>query len=66
MHFLRGSGVSSVLESSCMSYTLRLSVRRFLALTQKSLFLEVPLSQYDSMPQANFLVDYLPALFEAE
>jgi predicted Zn-dependent protease len=35
---------SSVLESSCMSYTLRLSARCFLALTKKILFLEVPFS----------------------
>jgi len=48
MHFLRDSGVSSVLEhldgtlSSCISYTLRFCARNFLVLTQKSLFLEVP------------------------
>jgi len=44
MHFSRDSGVSSVLESSCMPYTLRFSVQRFLALTKKSLFLEMPYS----------------------
>jgi len=59
MHFLRDSGVSSVLESSCIPYTLRFSAtapcvalspaslqacaRRFLALAQKSLFLEMPI-----------------------
>ncbi len=42
MHFFRDSGVSSVLESLCMPYTLRFSVRCFLALTKKLLFLEVP------------------------
>jgi len=43
MHFSRDSCVSSVLESSCMPYTLRFSVRGFLALTRKLLFLEAPL-----------------------
>ena len=43
--FFRDCGVSSVLESSCMSYTLRFSVRCFLALTKKSEFLEVPLKR---------------------
>jgi len=38
MHFFRGSGVSFVLESSCMPYTLRFCVRRFLVLTKKLLF----------------------------
>ena len=35
MHFFRDCRVSSVLESSCMSYTLRFSARCFLALTKK-------------------------------
>ncbi len=43
MHFSRDSRVSPVLESSCIPYTLRFSVRCFLALTRKSLFLEAPL-----------------------
>ena len=43
MHFFRDSGVSSVLESSFTPRKLRLSGRCFLALTQKLLFLEVPL-----------------------
>ncbi len=42
--FFRDCRVSAVLESSCMLYTLRFSVRCFLALTKKSEFLEVPLS----------------------
>ena len=42
--FFRDSGVSPVLESSCITYTLRFSVRYFLALTKKSLFLEAPMS----------------------
>jgi hypothetical protein len=33
---------SSVLESSCMTYTLRFSTRCFLTLSKKSLFLEAP------------------------
>jgi len=45
MHFSRDSCVSSVLESSCMPYTLRFSVRGFLALTRKLLFLDVPLNK---------------------
>jgi hypothetical protein len=45
MVFFRDCGVSSVLESSCMAYTLRFSVRCFLALTKKSEFLEVPFSK---------------------
>jgi len=56
MRFFRDSGVSPVLEypkhslrswgrlSSCITYTLRFSVRYFLALTKKSLFLEVPIN----------------------
>ena len=43
MHFLRDNGVSSVLESSCIIYTLRFCVRYFLVLTQKSQFLFSPL-----------------------
>jgi hypothetical protein len=43
MHFFHDSRVSSVLESSCMSYTLRFCARCFLALAKKSLFLETPL-----------------------
>ena len=42
--FSHDSCVSSVLESSCMSYTLRFCARCFLALTKKSLFLEMPFS----------------------
>jgi hypothetical protein len=58
MHFFRDGCVSSVLESSCITYTLRFSAlapgfalppasmqssaRCFLALTKKLLFLEVP------------------------
>ncbi len=41
MHFFRDCGVSAVLESSCMTYTLRFCARCFLALTEKLLFLEV-------------------------
>ena len=44
MHFFRDSGVSSVLESSFTPRKLRFSGRCFLALTQKLLFLEVPIS----------------------
>ena len=47
--FIRDCGVSSVLESSCMLYTLRFSVRCFLALTKKSEFLEVPLSEVETL-----------------
>ncbi len=42
MHFSRDRGVAAVLESSCIPYTLRFCVRRRLALTKKSLFLEMP------------------------
>ena len=42
MAFFRDGGVSCVLDSSCMPYTLRVSVRPFLALAKKSEFLEVP------------------------
>ncbi len=35
MHFFRDCGVSSVLESLCMTYALRLRARCFLALTKK-------------------------------
>ncbi len=42
MHFFRDCGVSAVLESSCMTYTLRFCARCFLALTKTLLFLEVP------------------------
>ena len=34
--------ITSVLESSCMTYTLRFYARCFLALTKKLLFLEEP------------------------
>jgi hypothetical protein len=47
MRFLRDSRVSPVLESSCMFYTLRFCARGFLALTKKSLFLEVLLAPDD-------------------
>ena len=43
MHFFRDSGVSNVLASSCVNYTLRFCARCFLALTKKSQFLEVSL-----------------------
>jgi hypothetical protein len=62
MHFIRDCGVSSVLEPSCITYTLRFSAlascvalspasmqscaRDFLALMKKSLFLETPLNNY--------------------
>ncbi len=42
MHFFRDCGVSAVLESSGITYTLRLCARCFLALTKQLLFLEVP------------------------
>ncbi len=42
MHFPRNSSVGSVLESSCMSNTLRFSARCLLGLTRKSLFLKAP------------------------
>ena len=35
MHLFRYSGVSTVLESSCMTYTLRFCARYFLALPKK-------------------------------
>ncbi len=35
MHFFRDGGVNSVLQSSGMTYTLRLCARCFLALTKK-------------------------------
>ena len=40
--FFRDCCVSAVLESSYTLCILRFSVRRFLALTQKTLFFEVP------------------------
>ena len=43
MRFFRDCRVSAVLEASCMTYTLRFCARHFLALTKKSLFLEVPI-----------------------
>ncbi len=43
MHFFRDCGVSAVLESSGMTYTLRFCARCFLALTKQLLFLEAPL-----------------------
>jgi len=43
MVFSRDSGVSSVLESSCITHTLQFCARRFLALTKKPSFLETPL-----------------------
>ena len=42
MHFFRYCCVGSVLESSCMTYTLRFSARCLLALTKKLLFLKIP------------------------
>ncbi len=39
MHFFRDCGVSAVLESSGITYTLRFCARCFLALTKKLLFL---------------------------
>ena len=42
MRYFRDSGVGTVLGSSCMSYTLRASVRCRLALTKISLFLKAP------------------------
>ena len=44
MVFSHDSGVSPVLESSCMSYTLRFCVRCFLALARKSSFFEAPIN----------------------
>ncbi len=35
MHFFRDGGVSAVLQSSGMTYTLRLRARCFLALTKQ-------------------------------
>ena len=43
MRFSGDSRVSPVLESSCITHTLRFSVRGFLALTKKSLFFEASL-----------------------
>ena len=43
MSFFRNSGVSAVLESSCIAYTLRFCARGFLALTKKILFSKVPI-----------------------
>ncbi len=34
--FFRDCGVSAVLESSCITHTLRFCARRFLVLTKKS------------------------------
>ena len=45
MRFFRDGCVSAVLESSYTLCILRFSVRRFLALTQKTLFFEVPFSR---------------------
>ena len=42
MRFFRDGCVNAVLESSYTLCILRFSVRRFLALTQKPLFFEVP------------------------
>ena len=44
MRFFCGSIVGDVLTSSCIAYTLRCSVRRRLTTTEKSLFLERPLT----------------------
>ena len=46
MRFFRDCCVSAVLESSYTLCILRFSVRRFLALTQKTLFFEVLLSAH--------------------
>ena len=46
MRFFCGSIVGDVLASSCMAYTLRCCVRRRLTTTEKSLFLEAPLSYF--------------------
>jgi hypothetical protein len=43
-HFYRDCCVGSVLESSCMPYTLRFSARCLFTFTKKLLFLEVPYS----------------------
>ncbi len=45
MHFFRDCGVSAVLESSGITYTLRFCARCFFALTKKLLLLEAPLSE---------------------
>ena len=42
MHFFHDSGVSPVLESSCIPYTLRFCARGFLALTKKLLSWSYP------------------------
>jgi len=44
MVFFRDSGVSPVLESSCITYTLWFCARCFLAIMKKSSFLEAPYS----------------------
>ncbi len=46
MHFFRDCGVSAVLESSGITYTLRFCARCFLALAKKLLFLEVPTTEH--------------------
>jgi len=46
MHFSSLSRVSAVLEFSRVTYTLRFSVRHFLAHTRKSLFLKRPLQSF--------------------
>ena len=52
MRFFCGRIVGDVLASSCMAYTLRCCVRRRLTTTEKSLFLEAPLSKKDhAMPK---------------
>lgn len=43
--YFRDCCVSSMLESSCVPYTLRFSSGCFLALTKKSYFLELPLNK---------------------
>ena len=42
MRLFRDSYVSNILESSCMHYTLRFCVCRFLALTKNPLLLDTP------------------------
>ena len=56
MRFFSGSIVGDVLASSCMAYTLRCCVRRRLTTTEKSLFLEAPLTDEVYLEYSQVLV----------
>ena len=71
MRFFRDGCVSAVLESSYTHGILRFSVRRFLALTQKTLFSRCPLVALAIACFARYLlqkfglVDDMPAMLTA-